>query len=209
VTITINERDSFEIRPMNKSDINEVVRVHLESFQGFFLTFLGPSFLSVLYSFLAADKQSISFVACSTQDTRIVGFVVGTLEPSSFYRKAIRSRVLTFALSAVPAVIRDPRILGNLVRALCKPKEMDAIPADCELMSIAVLPDYASKGIGRKLEAAFTNEARRHNAHSITLTTDKLNNDVVNRFYESCGYVVYDSFVTPEGREMNRYMKKI
>ena len=209
MSITTNEMNSFGIRAMDKNDIDQVVRIHLESFEGFFLTFLGSSFLSTLYSFLVAEEQSISFVACSTQDDRIVGFVVGTLEPSSFYRRAIRSRVLTFALSAIPALLKDPRILGRLVRAFTKPKEMDAIQADCELMSIAVLPDYASKGIGRKLEAAFTDEARRHNAHSITLTTDKLNNDVVNRFYESCGYVVYDSFVTPEGREMNRYMKKI
>ena len=201
--------DEVHLRGMNKEDLDYVVSIHLEAFCSFFLSFLGSRFLHVLYSFIQSDSKSISIVAERIHDNRIVGFVVGTLEPSSFYRRAIRSRVLTFALSAIPALLKDPRILGRLVRAFTKPKEMDAIQADCELMSIAVLHDYTSKGIGRKLEAAFTNEARRHNAHSITLTTDKLNNDVVNRFYESCGYVVYDSFVTPEGREMNRYMKKI
>jgi len=201
--------DEVHLRGMNKEDLDYVVSIHLEAFCSFFLSFLGSRFLHVLYSFIQSDSKSISIVAERIHDNRIVGFVVGTLEPPSFYRRAIRSRVLSFALSTIPALLKDPRILGRLVRAFTKPKEMDAIQADCELMSIAVLPDYASKGIGRKLEAAFTDEARRHNAHSITLTTDKLNNDVVNRFYESCGYVVYDSFVTPEGREMNRYMKKI
>ena len=203
------EIDEICIRGMNVEDVDNLVSIHLEAFRGFFLSFLGRSFLYVLYSFIQSDSKSISMVAERIHDKRIVGFVVGALEPSSFYRRAIRSRVLTFAVSAVPALLRDPRILGHLIRALAKPKEMEAVPADCELMSIAVLPEYANKGIGRKLEAAFTNEALRHGAHSVTLTTDKLNNDVVNKFYERCGYVVYDSFVTPEGREMNRYMKKI
>jgi len=192
---------------MTKHDIDQVVGVHLESFKGFFLTFLGRRFLRVFYSFMIFDAKSISIVAEYGQNNQVIAFVVGALEPSSFYSRAIRARIFQFACASFPAFIKNPRILGRLIRALVKPKEMKTIPADCELMSIAVLPQYANQGIGRELEAFFINEAKRHNVHAITLTTDKFHNDGANKFYEKCGYVVYNTYVTPEGREMNRYIK--
>jgi len=44
------------IRAMDINDVNAVVKVHLSSFQGFFLTFLGRRFLSELYACLGLAK---------------------------------------------------------------------------------------------------------------------------------------------------------
>jgi ribosomal protein S18 acetylase RimI-like enzyme len=194
---------------MQAKDIEQVVFVHIKSFQGFFLTFLGRPFLKVLYSFIVFDKKSISIVVESSQENKIIGFVVGTLKPSGFYSRAIRRRLFSFAFASLPAFLRDPRIISRLLRALQKPREMEAVAADCELMSIAILPDYAHQGVGKALEAVFSNEAKSRNAHSITLTTDKLHNDNVNSFYERCDYMMCNNFDTPEGRQMNRYIKRL
>lgn len=199
----------FCIRPMGENDLESVVTIHQKSFRGFFLTFLGHSFLKVFYSFVLSEKRSISIVAESFEDKKVVAFVVGTTEPEGFYSRAIRREGMAFIVAAIPAIVKDPRIITRLFRALKKPKEARENIGDCELMSIAVLPNTSSNGVGTKLEAAFCEEAKKRKAKMITLTTDKRNNDHVNMFYKKCGYSVYDSFVTPEGREMNRYIKDI
>ncbi len=199
----------YQLRSMQAKDIDQVVVVHMKSFQGFFLTFLGAPFLKAFYSFIRSERKSISIVAESLQDHEIIGFVVGSLEPSGFYSRAIKKKLFSFLIASLPAFLQNPRIIGRLLRALKKPKEMKKVPADCELMSIGVLPEWASQGIGKELEKAFSREAKNKNARCITLTTDKINNDYVNKFYEKCSYVLFDSYVTPEGRAMNRYIKSL
>jgi len=201
--------NDFFIRAMSKNDLEQVVAVHLKSFRGFFLTFLGHDFLKVFYSFALSEAKSIAIVAEMNETPKIIGFVVGTTEPSGFYTRAVRKKGASFALASVPAAIKEPRIIVRLFRALKKPKEAKESIGDCELMSIAVLPNTSSRGVGSKLEAAFYEKAKGKRAKMITLTTDKCNNDHVNKFYEKCGYSVYNSFVTPEGREMSRYIKAI
>ena len=41
--------DDVTIRPMLESDVEAVVEIHLRTFPGFFLSFLGPDFLALLY----------------------------------------------------------------------------------------------------------------------------------------------------------------
>jgi len=40
----------------------------------------------------------------------------------------------------------------------------------------------------------------------VDLTTDRDNNDKINRFYLSLGFACERTFVTPEGRTMNEYV---
>jgi hypothetical protein len=68
----------YQLRLMQAKDIDQVVVVHIKSFQGFFLTFLGAPFLKAFYSFIRSERKSISIVAESLQDHKIIGFVVGS-----------------------------------------------------------------------------------------------------------------------------------
>jgi ribosomal protein S18 acetylase RimI-like enzyme len=72
-------------------------------------------------------------------------------------------------------------------------------------MSLAVDPRCQSVGAGRTLVSAFLDEARRRGSTKVDLTTDKIGNDRVNRFYESLGFRVVREVVTPEHRVMNEY----
>ena len=74
------------------------------------------------------------------------------------------------------------------------------------LMSLAVLPGEQGKGIGQSLVAAFLKEASQRGLKQIFLTTDREGNDTVNRFYKSLGFSNVGSYITPEGRGMNKYM---
>ena len=109
------------IRRVNYQDITEIVQIHLHSFPGFFLTFLGPGFLRLLYRNIAADPEGILLVA--EVDNTLAGFVAGVTHQNGFYRRLIQRQKWAFAWAAGGAVARRPSILPRLWRALRRPTE--------------------------------------------------------------------------------------
>lgn len=183
-------------------DTKQVVHIHIMAFHGFFLTFLGPSFLNHLYSGLLLDYSGIAFVY--EKDGDILGFVAGTSEPKGFYRRLFRSRWFYFGLASIKTIVSQPRVIFRLLRGIKRTQE-DVPPGTGTLMSIAVSPHNQGEGIGKKLVEAFLAEANNRSLSCVNLTTDKLNNDSVNQFYQSLGFTISNTFTTPEGRVMNEY----
>ena len=70
-----SQQDNVSVRQMIRSDLDRIVEIHLESFPGFFLTFLGHDFLSLLYKGRQDDPEGIVWVV--ENDDRIEGFVAG------------------------------------------------------------------------------------------------------------------------------------
>lgn len=194
---------SLFIRAMEARDLPSIVRVHLASFQGFFLTFLGPAFLMELYSGILADPSGIAFV--SEDGGQVVGFVAGASESAGLYARLLRQRWWRFAIASLSPVLRNPRIVPRLLRAFKMPKQARAAGSEGTLMSIAVLPERQGQGIGQALVRAFLTEAARRGLSKVNLTTDKVDNDAANLFYQRLGFVCIRHFTTPEGRQMNEY----
>ena len=192
------------IRPMLSEDLPQIVEVHLKSFPGFFLTFLGRDFLALLYENMQYDPEGVILVAF--RDGQIEGFVAGVTHQSGFYQRLIRKRKWAFALAALKALFGRPNIAPRLLRALKRPVEVQQASAEACLMSIAVRPESEGKGIGKQLVEAFCKELAGHGAAAVCLTTDRDNNDRVNRFYQGLGFRLSRIFVTPEGRPMNEYV---
>ena len=192
------------VSSMNKNQISGVVDVHLEAFPGFFLSFLGKQFLKEFYIGVIEDPSGIARVVADGQ--ALIGFVAGITQPSGFYRRLLMKRWWRFGLAAIPAVIKKPAIIPRLFRAFSRP----ATPLPCEncgtLMSIAVRPQAEGGGVGRKLGEAFLFEAQKRGLSAVNLTTDALDNDRVNRFYQRLGFEKFRTFTTPEGRLMNEYV---
>lgn len=200
--MTTDIRSGCLVRPMQALDIEPVVDVHLDAFPGFFLTFLGPRFLGLLYGEAVALGE-IAFVA--EQDGAVVGFVMGSAIPGRFFKKLLKRKPLAFALAAAPAVLRQPRSALRIVRALAKPSEAAKPEGTSTLLSIGVSPKARGRGVGRSLALAFLREARARGARRVDLTTDKLDNEGANAFYRRLGFVVASELTTPEGRVMNEY----
>ena len=76
-------------------------------------------------------------------------------------------------------------------------------------MSIAVEPTYQGQGIGKELVRAFLEEAKMRGLKYVNLTTDAVDNERVNHFYQKLGFQVHRSCVTPEGRKMNEYIFRL
>ena len=195
------------IREMCSTDVSAVVQVHLDSFPGFFLSFLGLAFLRELYAATLADSSGIGFVA---EDGKgIGGFVTGTAQPSGFYRRLLWRRWWRFALAAAPLVLKRPSIIPRLLRAFSMPEQVTRREGRGTLMSIAVLPEAQGHGIGHTLVRAFLEEAAQRGLQKVDLTTDRDNNEATIRFYQSLGFVCERTFTTPEGRAMNEYVIKL
>jgi ribosomal protein S18 acetylase RimI-like enzyme len=192
---------------MRNDDVPNVVRVHLTSFQGFFLTFLGPAFLRELYKGTLIDPSGISFVA--EYEEGICGFVTGTTHPSGFYKRLLRNRWQRFALASVLPVLKQPSIIPRLLRVLSMPEKVNKQDGCGTLMSIAVLPEYQGSGIGKILVNGFFEEAVKRGCTKVFLTTDRDNNDAINVFYQSLGFSIVRQYVTPEGRHMNEYWREL
>lgn len=189
---------------MGDTDVPQVVEIHLASFPGFFLSFLGSGFLALLYRGVLADVRGISLVACA--ENRVDGFVVGAVEQRGFYRNLIRKQWWKFGVAAIGAAVRQPMIIPRLLRALKQPESAGESCAAACLMSIAVHPRAEGQGLGRILIEAFSTEAKRRGVKTYCLTTDRDHNDRVNRFYQRLGFRLGRIYITPEGRAMNEYV---
>jgi ribosomal protein S18 acetylase RimI-like enzyme len=192
----------IEIKRMEAQDISRVTAIHIEAFPSFFLSFLGHRFLSELYAAILADDEGLALVA--RQGENIVGFVAGSRNGSGFYRRAARQRWSRFALASIAGVIRRPRIVRRLTRALYSPPKSSIEGA--LLMSLAVDPLVRRSGAGTLLVNAFLEEAAIAGTRIVTLTTDQMGNDAVNAFYRARGFNLARGFTTPEGRLMNEYI---
>ena len=76
------------IRSARPQDIAEVVRIHLESFPNFFLSFLGPASLRLLYEEILSSPEGVLLVA-EEGERDLVGFVAGVTRQSGFYSRLV------------------------------------------------------------------------------------------------------------------------
>jgi len=196
------------IRPLQENDIDAVVRVHLASFPGFFLSFLGPRFLSLFYSGICSAPEGIAFVYLN-ESGLLAGFVAGTSNPRGFYSRLLKRDWLKFALASIVPVLKKPSVIGRVTRAISHPADNPIGNDVAGLFSIGVLPELQGTGAGKKLVQSFLDEARERGCKRVFLTTDRDNNQAVNAFYEKFGFLVERQYVTPEGRRMNEYWKTL
>lgn len=193
------------IRRMDTTDLPAVTDIHIRSFPGFFLTFLGRNFLMLLYRNINSDEEGIVLV--SDTSNGINGFVAGVTNQSGFYTRLVKRQLWAFGWAGLGALIKQPTILPRLLRALNQSSQSKTSATEACLMSIAIHPDAQGKGVGRELVSAFCQVMTKQGVEAISLTTDHNNNARANEFYISLGFTLTRTFETPEGRVMNEYMK--
>src|SRR5262249_54117429 len=193
------------IRPMEERDIPAVVALHVRSFPDFFLTFLGPKFLALLYWDLVNGEGALGLV--DEEAGRLRGVVAGAAKQAEFFAELLRQRRWAFARAAAGALLRRPPLPPRLLPALRRPAAAVRRPAEAReasaeacLMTLAVDPSAQGRGVGAALVEAFCRELAARGAPAVCLTTDRDDNASVNRFYERLGFRVARAFTTPEGR---------
>lgn len=198
------EHQPNTISSLETGHVDAVVHVHLASFPGFFLSFLGPRFLSLFYSGICSAPEGIAFVYLNNSGIP-AGFVAGTSNPGGFYKRLLKRDWLKFALASTVPVLKKPSVIGRIARAVSYPAENPVGDDVAGLFSIGVRPELQGTGAGKKLVQAFLDEAGKRGCKRVFLTTDRDNNEAVNTFYERLGFEIERQYVTPEGRRMNEY----
>lgn len=195
----------INIASLSSFHIESVVDIHLSAFPKFFLSFLGPRFLREFYKSFLLDSNGIGYIA-TAPDGQIIGVVVGPVDPRGYFKRLLKRRWWAFCMASIVAVLKKPSCIPRLFRAVFYRGESPSGPTRALLSSVAVDPNMQRGGIGKELVKHWMIEARRRGALGCYLTTDADDNDKVNAFYKSLNWRIENTYTTPQGRRMNRYV---
>ncbi|GGO92521.1 hypothetical protein GCM10011584_29120 [Nocardioides phosphati] len=191
------------IRPLDAGDVHACASLHRRAFPAFFLSQLGERFLREFYrSFVDADG-AITAVSVDPGGA-LQGVVVGTTTPQGFFKRMLIRRWWAFGLASIGLLIRQPRRLPRVLRAVTYRGDYPVRMTGSLLSSICVEPT-APAGTGQSLLRAFVEGSAALGVRSAHLTTDRHQNERANRFYQRAGWLLVGHYSTPEGREMNCY----
>jgi GNAT superfamily N-acetyltransferase len=190
-------------RHATESDIAFVATVHLAAFDGYFLSQLGYRFLCVMYRAFLKSPSGL-FLVFETSSGQVAGFAVGVLQGQK--DRWLAARFLPqFLFAIIPAVLRQPvPVIKRLWTQFFDVSESSLqVPlGSAVLRSIGVIPFLQGTGVASALLQAFEVLALNKGAGQVFLTTDELNNERAQRFYERGGY----QFVTRFQQDSNRGM---
>lgn len=186
-----------------KKYINQIVDIHLQAFEGFFLSFLGKGFLKQLYLGFISNENSNIII--TLEGDKVIGFLAYSQDMSSFYKYLIKRKLILFAWYALLAFFRNPRILFRLLGAFRKSDEVKRKEAYIEIASIGVSPLEKGKHIGTKMINCLKDNTDFNTFQYISLETDSVDNEYTNKFYKKNGFKIHRVYKTREGREMNEY----
>ena len=187
-----------EVKSDEKKIIDEIVTIHLNTFTGFFLTFMGRGFLRQMYQSYCDHEESGLLVA--EGDGKTVGFLAYSSDFSGLYKFMVQ-----FGWYSMGAFFRRPSAFLHIIKAFLKPSEVKRKEKYVELSSIGVDPNVKSKGVGSKLIEKLKKLVDFEEYAYITLETDAVNNEGAIHFYEKNGFIRERMFVTDEGRKMYEY----
>jgi ribosomal protein S18 acetylase RimI-like enzyme len=171
--------------PIQAAHIAAAAHIHAEALAGDFLPSLGEPFLSRFYKTVLNEGLGFGFV--QLEEAGINGFVIGSVDTSSLFRKAVLSAGIRMGMDALPAILRRPALLLKVLETFLYPGRESFVVERAELLVIAVAANQRGKSVGRELVQALNDEFRKQGVQSYKVTV--LNsNDSANRFYQHLGF---------------------
>jgi len=193
------------IRKANESDLDRIVKIHMDAFPGYFMTELGKAFMFQYYKTILLYNYGIVLVYEDEQG--IVGFVTGFYKPNFFYKR-LKLRKFIIGVTVLMPLIKNPRLCYRLLSTYRRTDQNTNRRVEehlCELSSIGVMSNLENRGVGQKLVHAFINEAKKYGPTSVYLYTDVSSNDRVNLFYQKLNFNIDRSFESFGNRNMYEY----
>lgn len=194
------------IRKATINDVDTIVEIHLNAFEGFFLTSLGAEFLRFYYSCFVRSNETVTMIA--EENGVIYGFSASSKFCKGFNSRLIKSNLIAFGLLSFKLLLIKPISLLRLVKNLSKKGENVIDNEDyAELYSICVCKSAQGKGVGKMLLLKSEQVMKEEGVTRVSLTTDFDNNEQAVGFYHSMGYETLYEFVTYPNRKMYRLIK--
>lgn len=196
------------IRKATINDVDTIVEIHLNAFEGFFLTSLGAEFLRFYYSCFVRSNETVTMIA--EENGVIYGFSASSKFCKGFNSRLIKSNLIAFGLLSFKLLLIKPISLLRLVKNLTKKGENVIDNEDyAELYSIGVCKSAQGKGVGKMLLLKSEQVMKEEGVTRVSLTTDFDNNEQAVGFYHSMGYETLYEFVTYPNRKMYRLIKTL
>jgi ribosomal protein S18 acetylase RimI-like enzyme len=173
------------IIPLQREHAARVAELHCAALAGDFLPSLGQGFLTVFYEGVIDLGVGSGFVAI--EDGRPVGFVLGSADTNVLFERVVASRAVALGWRAIPAVIRKPALVANVLETFLYPGKEDAVPEKAELVVIGFEAAYRGRGLGRGLVNALNNAFRAQGVRSYKVTVLQ-ENLCANSFYHALGF---------------------
>lgn len=198
----------MQIRKISDTDIPKVVDIHISAFQGFFLTRLGPSFLTLYYRSVLHSPQGV--ILGYFENGELCGFAAAAKVAKGFNSSLIKANAGSYIWVGIKILFTSPLSILRLVRNMTKKSDnVEDDGAYAELFSIGVSSSHQRKGIGRQLLSALEADLSSQDINRLSLTTDYYNNDKAIGFYESMHYKVMYDFIAYPNRRMFRMIKNL
>lgn len=196
------------IRKATINDVDTIVEIHLNAFEGFFLTSLGAEFLRFYYSCFVRSNETVTMIA--EENGVIYGFSASSKFCKGFNSRLIKSNLIAFGLLSFKLLLIKPISLLRLVKNLSKKGENVIDNEDyAELYSIGVCKSAQGKGVGKMLLLKSEQVMKEEGVTHVSLTTDFDNNEQAVGFYHSMGYETFYEFITYPNRKMYRLIKTL
>lgn len=196
------------IRKATINDVDTIVEIHLNAFEGFFLTSLGAEFLRFYYSCFVRSNETVTMIA--EENGVIYGFSASSKFCKGFNSRLIKSNLIAFGLLSFKLLLIKPISLLRLVKNLSKKRENVIDNEDyAELYSIGVCKSAQGKGVGKMLLLKSEQVMKEEGVTRVSLTTDFDNNEQAVGFYHSMGYETFYEFITYPNRKMYRLIKTL
>ena len=195
----------MNVQPLERAQARRIAEIHAEALKGDFLPSLGVRFLTELYRGMLDLGLGFGFVA--VESGRVVGFVIASEDTSRLFRSVMLRRALPLGWHILPALVRRPALLGNVLQTLSYTRQEEAVTVTAELLVIAVDPEQRSHGLGAALCRALEQEFRRRGRGQYKVTVNQ-GYDGANRFYRRQGFALAHSFRL-YGRLWNLYTRTL
>lgn len=196
------------IRKATINDVDTIVEIHLNAFEGFFLTSLGAEFLRFYYSCFVRSNETVTMIA--EENGVIYGFSASSKFCKGFNSRLIKRNLIAFGLLSFKLLLIKPISLLRLVKNLSKKGENVIDNEDyAELYSIGVCKSAQGKGVGKMLLLKSEQVMKEEGVTRVSLTTDFDNNEQAVGFYHSMGYETFYEFITYPNRKMYRLIKTL
>jgi len=190
------------IEKMSDSNIEEVVKLHMECFKDSFLTSLDSGVLTRMYENYAISELGRAYVYI--ENGEVVGFVAGAINPSVYNNQMLRKRGFRILWSLFKRALNDPKILVSMARrnfsGFFRPDESEDAYRKAALDVICVKQERRGKGIARQLATSFLDELRKSGVSNVALGVTPKNTSA-RRFYEKIGLKYLRTHKHPDGEQ--------
>jgi glycosyltransferase involved in cell wall biosynthesis/ribosomal protein S18 acetylase RimI-like enzyme len=183
------------IRRASTADAAVMARLHRDGLPTAFLPSLGDAFLRQLYRAIAGDPQAVALVA--EADGGVIGFVAGVPSVRRFSRRFALRHGVRAAIAAGPRLFRRDALRRSLETSRYPAGSGSAIGA--ELLSIAVEPQWRSRGVGRALADELMRGLGEQGATEVRVVSGAGNGE--GAFYRSVGFRPVGHVSVHDGQE--------